>query len=187
MGKVANNSFTGVEDSIILAFEQMDCGKAHFYIQNGVEPHNPYCIIHLITENPVGQPEESVFVNGTTRETVMRQTWTADARFVFIGKDAQYGNSSETAQNNAAKFNMKIRQHSIRQIFADNGLSVLRISTMRRSKAPRENDTYAAYAMDVTLAYEKQEVVNLETIDHGQIIGTFTEAKNDPLTTTLAF
>lgn len=179
MSKVTSNVFTTTEDSIYTAFTSVVSGiTTYLDLQNGVEPTTPYCRIFIVSEDPVGMSSESVHVNSTTRQTIMCQPYEALVRFVFVGKDKQSGGSSTNAANYAEDFCLKMQSVYYRQMFTDNGLSVLRVSPNRRSQQKRETDIYSISTIDLSLAYDKHLTVTFSSIDDGGINGTLTEANN---------
>lgn len=179
MSKVTSNVFTTTEDSIYTAFTSAVSGiTTYLDLQNGVEPATPYCRIFIVSEDPVGMSSESVHVNSTTRQTIMCQPYEALVRFVFVGKDKQSGGSNTNAANYAEDFCLKMQSVYYRQMFADNGLSVLRVSPHRRSQQKRETDIYSISTIDLSLAYDKHLTVTFSSIDDGVINGTLTEANN---------
>lgn len=179
MASVANSTFTSIEDSIYTAFTATVSGiTTIFDMQNGVEPATPYCRIYLISEDPVGMSSESGTVNGSTRQTIMCQPYEALVRFTFVGKDKTSGGSNTNAANYAEDFRLKMQSIYYRQLFADNGMSVLRLSGLRRSQQKREADIYSLYTIDVSLAYDKHLTVTFDSIDDGNINGTLTQANN---------
>ena len=171
MAKITNSNFTSIEDSCYTALTSVVSGvTAYLDMQNGVEPVTPYCHIFVVTETPTGMASESATVNKTTRITTMR--------FVFVGKDKQSGASDTNAANYAEDFHLKMQSIYYRALFADNGMSVLRVSPNRRSQQKRETDIYSVSTIDLSLAYDKHLSVTFQTIDHGEINGTLTEANN---------
>lgn len=179
MAKITNSNFTSIEDSCWTAFTSVISGMtAYLTMQNGIEPATPYCHIFVVTETPTGMSSESATVNGTTRITTMCQPYEALVRFVFVGKDKQSGGSDTNAANYAEDFHLKMQSIYYRALFADNGMSVLRVSPNRRSQQKRETDIYSVSTIDLSLAYDKHLSVTFQTIDHGEINGTLTEANN---------
>jgi hypothetical protein len=179
MAKITNSTFTSIEDSCVTAFRSVvSVIKPIQDMQNGVEPATPYCHIFVVSEAPVGMSSESATVNSTTRITTMCQPYEALVRFVFVGKDKQSGGSDTNAANYAEDFHLKMQSIYYRALFADNGLSVLRVSPNRRSQQKRETDIYSVSTIDLSLAYDKHLSVTFQTIDHGEINGTLTEANN---------
>lgn len=179
MASVSNSTFTSIEDSIYTAFTATVSGiTAIFDMQNGVEPATPYCRIFLISENAIGMSSESGTINKTTRQTIMCQPYEALVRFTFVGKDKTSGGSNTNAANYAEDFKLKMQSIYYRQLFADNGMSVLRVGDLRRSQQKRETDIYSLYTVDVSLAYDKHLTVTFDSIDDGNINGTLTQANN---------
>lgn len=179
MSKVTNSVFTSIEDSCYTAFTSTISGLTTYIdLQNGVEPATPYCRIFVVSETPVGMSSESVHVNFNTRQTIMCQPYEATVRFMIVGKDKQSGGSNTNAANYAEDFCLKMQSVYYRQLFADNGLSVLRVSPNRRSQQKRETDLYSISTIDLSLAYDKHLTVTFDSIDDGEINGTLTEANN---------
>lgn len=187
MASVSNSSFSVLEDKIYTAFAACSVGSGFFLNQNGVEPQTPYCSIFLIDETPSGFAQESTIVKGTDRSTYVSQPYQATVRFTFVGKDMQNGGTSTTAANNADDFRLKLQSRKYRMLFSDNGLSILRVSPLRRTNQKRETDIYSVYSIDVTLSYDRHMKMTFETIDHGEINGTFTQANNSEVNTTINF
>jgi len=179
MSKVTNSTFTSIEDSIYTAFTSTLSGiTAYLDMQNGVEPASPYCHIFVVSETPVGMSYESVIIHNSNRTTTMCQTYEGLVRFVFVGKDKQSGGSDTNAANYAEDFCQRMRSVYYRQLFADNGLSVLRVSGNKRSQQKRETDFYSVFTVDVSLAYDKHSTITFQSIDDGAVKGTLTEANN---------
>jgi len=179
MSKVTNSVFTSIEDSVYTAFTSVISGlKTFIDMQNGVEPSSPYCHFFIVSETPVGMSSESVIIHNTNRTTTMCQPYETLVRFVFVGKDKQSGGSNTNAANYAEDFCLKMQSVYYRQIFADNGMSVLRVSANRRSQQKRETDIYSISTVDLSLAYDKHLTVTFQSIDDGEINGTLTEANN---------
>lgn len=187
MSSVSSSSYTKIEDSIYTAFTALSVGSGYFLDQNGPEPASPYCNIFVITTTPLGEAQESTIVKFSDRTTYLSQTYEIVVRFAFVGKDKQNSGSDTNAANNADDFAQKLRSVKYRQLFADNGLSILRISPLRRTQQKRETDIYSVYTVDVTMAYDKHTQLTFDTIDHGEINGTLTEAGNTTVTTTFTF
>lgn len=187
MASVANSNFTSIEDSVYTAFTACSVGSGFFLDQNGPEPASPYCSIFVISETPLGNAQESTTINKTTRQTYLTQSYEGLVRFVFTGKDKQYNGSSTTAANYAEDFAQKLRSRYHRLLFTDNGLSVLRVSPLRRAQQKRDTDIYSTYSIDVTLAYDKTTLMTYSSIDHGEINGTLTEAANTTADITITY
>lgn len=187
MARVSNSTFTSIEDSIYTAFNSCSVGSGYFLDQNGVEPATPYCSIFLVTETPVGMPQESTTINFTTRQTYVSQVYESIVRFAFVGKDKQNSGSNTNAANHAEDFALKINSRYYRMLFSDNGLSILRVSPLRRTQQKRETDIYSVYTIDLTIAYEKHMPITFQSIDDGEIVGTLTEAGNDTADITMTY
>lgn len=186
MAKVTSSTFTSIEDSCCTAFSSvMSVIKPYLELQNGVEPASPYCRIFIVSETPVGMASESTVVDHTTRKTTMCQPYEALVRFSFVGKDKQSGGSDTTAANYAEEFHLKMQSMLYRQLFSDNGMSILRVSPNRRSQQKRETDIYSVSTIDLSVAYDKHLSVTFQTIDHVGIDGTLTAANNNTITVSL--
>ena len=188
MAKITNSTFNSIEDSLALAFESVSPGiKIILDMQNGVEPATPYCHMFIVSETPTGMGSESGTIDKTTRTTIMSQQWEALVRFVFVGKDKQVGGSDTNAANYAEEFCQRMQSVYYRQLFADNGLSVLRVAGNKRSQQKRETDIYSLSTVDVSLAYAKHTTLTYPSIDHGKMVGTLSEAENGTATVTLNY
>lgn len=186
MGQVANSNFTKIEDSIYTAFAACSVGSGYFLDQNGPEPATPYCSIFLVSETPLGFAQESTTLSNS-RTTYLSQPYEALVRFVFTSKDKQNSGSDTTAANYAEDYAQKLRSRYYRMLFTDNGLSILRVSAVRRASQRRETDVYSTYSVDVTMAYDKHTLMTYSSIDDGDIVTTFTEAGNETATTTVTY
>lgn len=175
MGTVNNSNFTSIEDSLVTTFSLISPITAILSFQNGVQPPLPYCYINFVTSHPVGQQEERYLVDKDDRIAVLSQTFEATIRYQFYGKDKQASGSNNTAQNYAEEFVMKMRSALTRILFADNGISIMRIGDLKRVPKIKESDIFNTYVVDVTIGYTHYISTVYDTIESVEMTGTFKE------------
>ena len=175
MSVVENSSYTSVEDSVVAAFKLISTLTPILSFQNGTQPPLPYCYINFVMSHPVGQQEERFIVDKDERKATLSQTFEATVRFQFYGKDKQSGGSNNTAQNYAEDFTMKIRSAMTRMLFADNGLSIMRVGDMKRVPKVKESDIFNTYVIDVVIGYTHYITTVYDTIESVEMTGTFKE------------
>jgi hypothetical protein len=179
MTDVLNSSYTSIEDSISTTVNSLGLGiTTIWHNNNGVEPETSYLAMVVVSDTAMSSPYESVLVNGTTREVTLTAQYEAVVRFQFIGKNKQNGASDVNSSNIAKTFETKMRFAGTRLKFADNGLSVVRIGSLKQIPVMRDNAIYTNTAIDIVFGYEHitKDVYNI--VDSVNIVGTLTEGGN---------
>lgn len=176
-------SWTTVEDDLYRSLKAMMPNLPIVIAdQNGPELQSPYCVINLITMSAIGREQEHHYTTQLesgdwefTTET--RETYEALVRFFFLGKDS----SSESAASNlASAFHSALNISNKRYYFAQNNLSIMRKSSVRRAPVVRETDRYNSYSVEVTFAYCLKTTENPEYFDTVSVSGEITGTANDP-------
>lgn len=174
MTDVLNSSYTSIEDSISTAVNLLGLGvQTIWHNNNGVEPETSYLAMVVISDIATSVPYESVFVNGTTREVTLTIPYEVTVRFQFIGKNKQNGGSNVNAANIAKTFETKMRFAGTRLKFADNGLSVVRVGSLKQIPVMRDNAIYTNTAIDIVFGYEHITKDVYDTIDEVEVTGTY--------------
>ena len=127
----------------------------------------------VVSDTAMSSPYESVLVNGATREVTLTAQYEAVVRFQFIGKNKQNGGSNITAANIAKTFETKMRFAGTRLKFADNGLSVVRVGSLKQIPVMRDNAIYTNTSIDIVFGYEHITKDVYDTIDEVEVTGTY--------------
>lgn len=174
MTDVLNSSYTSIEDSISTVVNLLGLGvQTIWHNNNGVEPETNYLAMVVISDIATSVPYESVFVDGTTREVTLTIPYEVTVRFQFIGKNKQNGGSNVNAANIAKTFETKMRFAGTRLKFADNGLSVVRVGSLKQIPVMRDNAIYTNTAIDIVFGYEHITKDVYDTIDEVEVTGTY--------------
>lgn len=174
MTDVSNSSYTNIEDSISTAVNLLGLGVTTiWHNNNGVEPDTTYLAMMVVSDIATASAYESVFVDGTTREVTLTTPYEMVVRFQFIGKNKQSGGSDVNAANTAKTFETKMRFAGNRLKFADNGLSVVRVGSLKQIPVMRDNAIYTNTAIDIVFGYEHITKEAYDSIDKGGITGSY--------------